>query len=915
MSGGRQPQALNLAGFQFTYRSSYFDWRLLHGIDVDNVIRLTDVAAIEDCLHTLQTGCFPAERDRLSPANCVQLFRLLQLSIEYCAHLRAAHATLLDCYNVATSAADSWKAAARAYLDAGSVFLSESLATAALSRSALDATDAARAALEGADRDYNSALDTLEAEDSRARHFRFRKHRTEISWSTLHATDADRLVSTVDVGALEGLMPNLTYGSITNEDDEQLTPHHFSQIIPLAQAALDYVLWQANATGALLEQAMSTLQAACGDIPLLTSATQDMHSNISSLCMEAQQLGGALGPGAGAGIGGARAAGAGFGPRVSTSGAFGSASVALGGAGGGATGLGASVDSAYGGSPGLAGPFPSASVEVLRLGSATPGLSRFATGPIGAGSVSGVTLAGALAGGSATPVGGYRASAALEELLAAAAAASTDVTGSSALPVLDLHSRTVDLSAKVDAIEQDLRMERSKTEEMRRILSDIRERLNHQRRPSAGAVGVLSPSDSLTFTPAAAAAAVAAAGGAASGSGGGLGSFGPVNAAASLSGAAGGPGAGRGGSAAGVSVSVSPRYAEHSPAKVRVFVDEDVIREQERQRAVEVLSRQAERLKQQMLREHTERRLATSAAAASASLQLQQLAAGSGGGASGIAARLAQQEAALAGDRQSRGVSRDSSRRSVRNSSPGGRPGRSGAAAQQARHHHRSTRQVSGDYSSDPEYAALASAAASMSGPTSGAGRYGGAGAGGGPSRPPKPLSRLSGPTAVHGSLGDLPSAAAGSGMRGPGGDGSFAEAQRLALPPLPATDDSDTAPPPAPRPPAPPAQLHNTRMATGTAFGSISYVGPAADSIAANAAAAASRQLYGASGSGVASKASSFTDRQLPERPTQGSRYGAMASAPGELQVAARAASGISASGWDAAGAVAASVRGGRAE
>ncbi len=91
-----------------------------------------------------------------------------------------------------------------------------------------------------------------QTEDSRARHFRFRKHRTELSWSTLHAVDVDSLVSRVDVSALEGLLPNLTYGSILAEDEAQLTPHHFGQLVPLGQAALDYVLWQANATGALL---------------------------------------------------------------------------------------------------------------------------------------------------------------------------------------------------------------------------------------------------------------------------------------------------------------------------------------------------------------------------------------------------------------------------------------------------------------------------------------------------------------------------------------------------------------------------------------------------------------------------------------------------------------------------------------
>ncbi|GFR51791.1 hypothetical protein Agub_g14248, partial [Astrephomene gubernaculifera] len=177
-----------------------------------------------------------------------------------------------------------------------------------LSRGALEAADGARAALEGADREYNAALDALEGEDSRARHFRFRRQRSELSWSSLHAADPDRLVAEWPMGQslLEGLLPNLMYGSITNEDEQQLTPHHFSQLVPLAQAALDYVLWQANATGALLEQSMAALQSACGDIPLLTTATQEMHANITSLLLEAQAAAGcgATGGGGGALVGG-----------------------------------------------------------------------------------------------------------------------------------------------------------------------------------------------------------------------------------------------------------------------------------------------------------------------------------------------------------------------------------------------------------------------------------------------------------------------------------------------------------------------------------------------------------------------------------------------------------------------------------
>ena len=48
------------------------------------------------------------------------------------------------------------------------------------------------------------------------------------------------------------VLHNITFGSIVVEDREELTPHHFAQLVPLAQCALDYALFQANSTGALL---------------------------------------------------------------------------------------------------------------------------------------------------------------------------------------------------------------------------------------------------------------------------------------------------------------------------------------------------------------------------------------------------------------------------------------------------------------------------------------------------------------------------------------------------------------------------------------------------------------------------------------------------------------------------------------
>ena len=48
------------------------------------------------------------------------------------------------------------------------------------------------------------------------------------------------------------VLPNLVYGSIMSEDCEELTLHHFGHIVPLAQAGLDYMMFQANSTGSAL---------------------------------------------------------------------------------------------------------------------------------------------------------------------------------------------------------------------------------------------------------------------------------------------------------------------------------------------------------------------------------------------------------------------------------------------------------------------------------------------------------------------------------------------------------------------------------------------------------------------------------------------------------------------------------------
>ncbi|GIL91317.1 hypothetical protein Vretimale_17721 [Volvox reticuliferus] len=472
---------------------------------------------------------------------------------------------------------------------------------------------------------------------------------------------------------------------------------------------------------------------------------------------------------------------------------------------------------------------------------------------------------------------------------AAVAGGSTGGGGAAALPVLELHNRAAELNDKVDAIEQNLRIERSKTEEMRRILADIKDRLNQGPLGGGGGDGGgsgLSPVESLTFPPANPLTYDTGLGPSYSG----YSAFINTPAAAAATDMSGGGGGGlRYGSAAGVNI-LGPHYSDLTSGhqgKVRIFVDEDAIREQEQQRALQVLARQAEKLKQQMLREHQERRLATSVAssatAARASPQLQQM------GPPAAAAAVA--HGIKDGPRHSRQVSREvnpASRRSgARRSSPGkmSRPGSSSHVPR------RTQQQV--DDSSDSDHAAMAAlaAAAASYGGSRAASRQGSAGgATSGGSRPPRPgLSRLSGPT-IHGSLGDLPAAAT---MYGMSGDVTSASSRSATVSGITsgfvaaASNGGGGAGAGAGSSHArASAILQGNRFVASSAFGSISLVGSDKQAAAAAAVAAAGA---GAGARGNISKASSFSDRM-----TQASQL-----------------SYRSASGWDAALPVAASAEG----
>ncbi|MEW5301166.1 MAG: hypothetical protein WDW36_004042 [Sanguina aurantia] len=310
------PQSIDLSPFQFSHRHSLFDWRMLHGIDIDTVVRLTDVASVEAALETLQTGSLDAEKS-LSAKNFVQLYRLAQLAIEYLAHLRNVHLTLQEHYGAAIHAADSWSHAARGYLEAGNAFLAASMHAAVLDPSQLAEMDAAKALLEQQDALYNQALDTLEVQDARSRHFYFRKQRSELDWQALCSVDVDALLQRRDTAALERVLPHLTFGSILGGGAGH--PHRQplqaagparagggglpdvpagsdggrgwegGRHTPCAQTMRTLPPTQSDtpSSRSRLEQeaAMSQLQRSCADIPALTTATAQLHSRLTQFLL------------------------------------------------------------------------------------------------------------------------------------------------------------------------------------------------------------------------------------------------------------------------------------------------------------------------------------------------------------------------------------------------------------------------------------------------------------------------------------------------------------------------------------------------------------------------------------------------------------------------------------------------------
>lgn len=275
--------AVDLGSFQFTPRCNPFNWRLLHGLDVDALVRLNDPARLEAVIPALQQGSIDAE-GALSSHNHVQLFRLLQLAVEHLWQMRESHAKLYPAYNAAAAAADTWKAAAASYLDCGGRLLSQLQCEegAVLTEQLLAEVAAAREALEKADAVYNTALDKLEAEDAAARCHSLRRQRLEISWRLVFGLDVQHMLITGSVSQLEQLLPQVAYGNLMAENLGSLTPAHFRQLLQLGQACLDYLHAICCATSKVLEQQVQQLATGSAPIPELTTACEELRTALTA---------------------------------------------------------------------------------------------------------------------------------------------------------------------------------------------------------------------------------------------------------------------------------------------------------------------------------------------------------------------------------------------------------------------------------------------------------------------------------------------------------------------------------------------------------------------------------------------------------------------------------------------------------
>eukprot|EP00775_Hariotina_reticulata_P007380 gene7380-7589_t len=78
------PLQLQYPPFRFEQRRMRIDWRLLHGVDVNKLIRDTDLDTLEQLVSCITWGDLEAEGPgQVNPSSTAKLFRLAQLLLEY----------------------------------------------------------------------------------------------------------------------------------------------------------------------------------------------------------------------------------------------------------------------------------------------------------------------------------------------------------------------------------------------------------------------------------------------------------------------------------------------------------------------------------------------------------------------------------------------------------------------------------------------------------------------------------------------------------------------------------------------------------------------------------------------------------------------------------------------------------------
>ncbi|BDA48117.1 probable zinc finger protein Dzip1 at N-terminal half [Coccomyxa sp. Obi] len=77
------------APFRFSAHQTRINWQILHGVDIDKLVRETDIDTLERCCAAMAYGDLQAEEPgSLSETNFRRLFRLAQLTVEYLLHIQ-----------------------------------------------------------------------------------------------------------------------------------------------------------------------------------------------------------------------------------------------------------------------------------------------------------------------------------------------------------------------------------------------------------------------------------------------------------------------------------------------------------------------------------------------------------------------------------------------------------------------------------------------------------------------------------------------------------------------------------------------------------------------------------------------------------------------------------------------------------